>query len=374
MITVAYDPQIFLMQRRGGISRYFVELIKSFHENPDLGINPVLINSNVINEHAISGLQGLGVRDCSGVLQPWRELMFSLIKPTAENDWDIVHHTFYQKNFLKKYQAHVQAVTLYDMIPEMTNAKGRFENPHLAKEMYIKNCDVVFSISNSASEDAKRIYDLPILQTHLTYLAPSNTFSTDSGIRTTRQSKYVVFVGNREGYKQGKILIEAFSKIKDLDELDLRFVGGGKFSSTELEMITKLGLSKRVSQVEANDIELNDIYSQAELYVMPSLYEGFGLPALEAMAANCPVLLSNTSSLPEVGGDAARYFSAGDKDSLATAMREILTNDELRQSMKVAGANQVKEFSWTKCAEQTATAYEAAIGAKGYLHGNQEFK
>lgn len=365
MITVAYDPQIFLMQKRGGISRYFVELIKTYRQNPDLGINPVLINSNVTNEYAISDLQELGVHDCSGVLQPWRALLLSMITPTAENNWDIVHHTFYQKNFLKKYRSYVQAVTLYDMIPEITNAKGRFGNPHLSKELYLTNCEVIFSISESASADAKRIYDLPNLQTHLTYLAQSNTFSADSEIRNTRQDKYVLFVGNREGYKQGVVLIEAFSMIRDLTEINLLFIGGGKFSSTELALISSLNLSDRVSQVEANDIELNDIYTQAELYVMPSLYEGFGLPALEAMAANCAVLLSNTSSLPEVGGMAARYFKAGDKDSLATAMREILTNYELRQSMKVAGANQVKEFSWTKCAEQTATAYRAAIAAKG---------
>jgi glycosyltransferase involved in cell wall biosynthesis len=364
MITVAYDPQIFLMQRRGGISRYFVELIKSFKQNTDLGINPVLINTNVINKNAISDLQGLGVHDCRGVLQPWRELMLSLMKPTIENNWDIVHHTFYQKNFLKKYNSYVQAVTLYDMIPEITNAKGKFGNPHLAKEMYIKNCEVVFSISNSASEDAKRIYDLPNLQTHRTYLAQSNTFSADSEIRNPRLSKYVLFVGNREGYKQGNVLIEAFSMIKDLTEIDLLFVGGGKFSSTELGAISNLNLNGRVSQVEANDIELNEIYRQAELYVMPSLYEGFGLPALEAMASNCPVLLSNTSSLPEVGGDAARYFTAGDKDSLATAMREIITNAGLRRSMKVAGSLQVANFSWEKCAEETANVYRAKVEAK----------
>ena len=364
MITVAYDPQIFLMQKRGGISRYFVELIKTFRQNPDLGVNPVLINTNVINEYAISDLKGLGAHDCSGVFQPWREFLLSLLKPTTENDWDIVHHTFYQKNFLKKYNSYVQALTLYDMIPEITNAKGRFGNPHLAKEMYLKNCELIFSISSSASEDAKRIYNLPNLQTHLTYLAQSETFAAESEIRNPRKEKYILFVGNRDGYKQGSVFIEAFSMIKDLNEMNLLFVGGGKFSTAELELISGLSLNNRVSQVEANDTELNEIYTQAELYVMPSLYEGFGLPALEAMAANCPVLLSNTSSLPEVGGTAARYFNAGDKDSLATAMREILTKDELRRSMKVAGANQVKKFSWNKCAEETANAYRVAIEAK----------
>lgn len=365
MITVAYDPQIFLMQRRGGISRYFVELIKAFKHNPDLGVNPVLISSNVINEHAISGLQGFGINDCDGFLQPWRELFLSILKKRSNPDWDVVHHTFYQKSFLRKYNSYVQAVTLYDMIPEITNAKGRFGNPHLSKEMYLKNCEIVFSISNSASEDARRIYDMPRLHTQLTHLAQSNTFSPNSEIKIPRSDKYILFVGGRDGYKQARVLIEAFSMLKDLNEFDLLFVGGGKFSSTELELISSLNLVGRVSQVEANDIELNEIYTQAELYVMPSLYEGFGLPVLEAMAANCPVLISNSSSLPEVGGNAARYFNAGDKNALATAIREVITNDSLRSSMKVAGAQQVTSFSWYKCAEETAAGYRLAVKGKG---------
>jgi glycosyltransferase involved in cell wall biosynthesis len=364
MITVAYDPQIFLMQKRGGISRYFVELIKAFQQNPDLGINPVLINSKVMNEYALLDLQKLGASDGSGILQPWRELLLSLTRPTNDKDWDIVHHTFYQKNFLNKYKDFIQAATLYDMIPEITNAKGRFGNPHLAKERYLKNCDLVFSISNSAAFDAKQIYDLPNLKLNLTYLAPSKAFSIGSSIQRIRNSKYILFVGNRDGYKQGNLLIEAFALLNDLEDLTLIFAGGGEFSECEQKLISKLELTDRVSQEDVSDSELSDIYRQAVLYVMPSMYEGFGLPALEAMAANSPVLLSNTSSLPEVGGDAARYFSAGDRNSLAKAIMEIVTNEDLMQSMKIAGANQVKKFSWAKCAEETATGYRAAIEAK----------
>jgi glycosyltransferase involved in cell wall biosynthesis len=363
MITVAYDSQIFLMQKRGGISRYFVELIKSFQQNPDLGINPVLINSKVINEYAISELQELGARDCSGILQPWRELFLSLVKPTDHNRWDVVHHTFYQKNFLKKYSSHVQAVTLYDMIPEITNARGRFGNPHLAKETYLNNCNLIFSISDSASTDAKRIYGLPDLQTHLTYLAQSQAFTLETEIQSVRDSRYILFVGNRDGYKQGNLLIEALAKLTDLEDLKLIFVGGGKFSESEQKLISKLKLTGRVSQENASDIELNDLYRQAELYVMPSLYEGFGIPALEAMAVNCPVLLSNTSSLPEVGGDAARYFTAGNKHSLSAAIREIVTKGDVKKAMVEAGKLQVSRFSWEKCAQDTANAYRMTLEA-----------
>ncbi|MCX6403874.1 MAG: glycosyltransferase family 1 protein [Actinobacteria bacterium] len=353
------------MQRRGGISRYFVELIKAFQQNADLGINPVLMNSNAINDYAISNLKGLGVSDCSGVLQPWRELVLSLINPTNENGWDVVHHTFYQKNFLRKYHSYVQAVTLYDMIPEITNAKGRFGNPHFAKERYLKNCDLVFSISNSATDDAKRIYNLPKLQTHLTYLAPSSSFSFDLKPKRFRQFKFVLFVGNRNGYKQGALLIEAFSMLKEFSDLKLLFIGGGKFLPSELELISNLNLNGRVIQEEANDVELNELYIQAELYVMPSLYEGFGLPALEAMAAKCPVLLSDTSSLPEVGGKAAHYFRAGEKEELAKEMRKIITSPDMRHSMALGGLVQAKNFSWEKCAEETANGYRLALQAKG---------
>ena len=361
MITVAYDPQIFLMQKRGGISRYFVELIKAFQQNPELGINPVLINNKVMNEHALSDLQKLGAIDGSGILQPWRELFFSITKPSNDKDWDIVHHTFYRKNFLSKYRNFTQAVTLYDMIPEITKAKGRFGNPHLAKEEYLRNCDLIFSISNSASADAKRIYRLPNLQTHLTYLAHSQTFSLELDINRVRNSKYVLFVGNRDGYKQGNLLIEAFASLTDLEDLNLIFVGGGKFSESEQKLISKLELNHRVSQEYASDSELSEIYRQAELYVMPSLYEGFGLPALEAMAVNCPVLLSNTSSLPEVGGDAARYFVAGDEGSLAEEIREIVTHSNVRKALVEAGKIQVSRFSWEKCAQETANAYRLAL-------------
>jgi glycosyltransferase involved in cell wall biosynthesis len=141
----------------------------------------------------------------------------------------------------------------------------------------------------------------------------------------------------------------------------LIFVGGGKFSQSELKLISKLKLTGRVSQENASDIELNDLYRQAELCVMPSLYEGFGIPALEAMAVNCPVLLSNTSSLPEVGGDAAHYFTAGNQRSLAEAIREIVTNVDVRKAMVEAGTLQVKSFSWEKCAQETANAYRMTL-------------
>jgi glycosyltransferase involved in cell wall biosynthesis len=247
------------------------------------------------------------------------------------------------------------------MTPEVLSARGRFGNPHMAKESYIRNCEIILSISNSALKDAKRIYNLPNLEANVTHLANSNVFVPDSMIQDSVDTRYLLFVGNRNGYKSGELLIEAFSKLKGQGKLNLLFVGGGKFSKSEKFLIGKLGISDRVFQQEATDSELSTIYRQACLYIMPSLYEGFGLPVLEAMASKCPVLTSDSSSLPEVGGQAAHYFTPGDANSLAEKIGEIISNHGLMRSMIEAGSRQAKNFSWEKCAQETANAYRGAL-------------
>jgi glycosyltransferase involved in cell wall biosynthesis len=363
MITVAYDPQIFLMQKRGGISRYFVELIKAFQQNPEIGINPVLINSKVMNEYALSDLQKLGAIDGSGMLQPWRELLLSLTKPATKQDWDIVHHTFYLGPFLLKYGKVKRISTLHDMIPELERPKRLLPNEHFQKERYLERSDAIISVSTSTLSMAKEYYPFDIeSKSTVVHHGISNNFMGTQEVTITREGRYILFVGNRGGYKQGTLLIEALSLLTGLYDLNLLFVGGGKFSESELDFISKLNLDKRVSQEEANDRELKEIYRQAQVFVMPSLYEGFGMPVLEAMAARCPVLLSNTSSLPEVAGEAARYFTPGDVNSLANEIHKIILEDNVRPSMAEAGSQQVLNFSWAKCAQETAYAYRKTLG------------
>ncbi|TET14699.1 MAG: glycosyltransferase family 1 protein, partial [Dehalococcoidia bacterium] len=105
------------------------------------------------------------------------------------------------------------------------------------------------------------------------------------------------------------------------------------------------------------EADLPAYYSGAEVFVLPSLYEGFGFPVLEAMACACPVITSNTSSLPEVTGEAGIMVDPHDTDSLAQAMRQVLTDSELRDNMIEKGLEQSKRFTWEKAAEQTLEVY-----------------
>jgi glycosyltransferase involved in cell wall biosynthesis len=131
-----------------------------------------------------------------------------------------------------------------------------------------------------------------------------------------------------------------------------------KYRTETIRKLESLGITQDVVFIDhVTETELAQYYSSAALLAYPSLYEGFGLPPLEAMASSCPVVTSNTSSLPEVVGDAAITVNPYDTDSLAEAMRRVLTDNKLRDDMIRKGLEQSKKFSWEKTAEQTLEIY-----------------
>ena len=109
------------------------------------------------------------------------------------------------------------------------------------------------------------------------------------------------------------------------------------------------------------DAELKEAYQTATMLVYPSLYEGFGLPPLEAMACGCPVVCSNTASLPEVCGEAAEYFDPTSEDEMAAKIAYLLGNDERREELSRAGIVKAAEYSWGRMADQTAAVYKRAV-------------
>jgi glycosyltransferase involved in cell wall biosynthesis len=107
------------------------------------------------------------------------------------------------------------------------------------------------------------------------------------------------------------------------------------------------------------------LYGAATMAIMPSVYEGFGLPVLEAMACGTPVVCSDSSSLPELGGQAARYFDPYDVEEMVSAVRAVWTQEDLRREMREQGLAQAEEFSWERAAEETLALYERVIAASG---------
>jgi glycosyltransferase involved in cell wall biosynthesis len=122
--------------------------------------------------------------------------------------------------------------------------------------------------------------------------------------------------------------------------------------------LNKLGFADgQVRQVNGGDSILANYYRGAEAFVYPSLYEGFGIPPLEAMACMCPVVASNSSSMPEVIGDAGEFFNPYDQDDMTNAIERVVYSDERKESLKKSGIRRLSYFSWDKCALETLAIY-----------------
>lgn len=171
---------------------------------------------------------------------------------------------------------------------------------------------------------------------------------------------YLLYVGNRKPHKNLPRLLKAYSSLKIGEEVRM-MVSGGPDEAT-INMMTSLGIEDRV--VFAGlipDKALPSYYRGALALVFPSLYEGFGLPSLEAMACGCPVVVSNTSSLPEVCGDAAFYVNPTDVQSIVNGVREVLQNKRLRETLIENGLKRAKLFTWDHVAQKILNVLEEAI-------------
>jgi glycosyltransferase involved in cell wall biosynthesis len=357
-MRVSFDQQIFLLQKRGGVSRYFVELIREFSSNSSYGIEPILEFKSTSNEMllALSNELGLGLRHDDRP-KPLAIALESASHSIGNMSVDLIHHTFYSKLFWQPRFRGPRVSTQYDMIPELFKEKRFFINPHLSKHFYFKNVNHIVAISNSAKSDLCNVWpdvDTPISVTHLaTHEAPAP--------KVQRISGSVLFVGVRQGYKDAETLIRAFAKVPPNLRSKLRFVGGGPFTETEKYLFGKLGIAHLVSQENLSDEELALAYASSHIFVFPSRYEGFGLPVLEALQHSCRSLLARTEIFEEVAGEAAEYFSPGDEADLTQQLTRILSDAPDENPLLTAGRNRTAEFSWRQTAITTSEIYREVL-------------
>jgi len=175
--------------------------------------------------------------------------------------------------------------------------------------------------------------------------------------------RFILGLGTLQPRKNFTTLIEAFATLRPCDPATLRLViAGGKGWLYEeiFAAVERMGLEEKVifSGFVADE-DLPALYNLADLFVFPSLYEGFGLPPLEAMSCGTPVITSNASSLPEVVGEAGLMVKATDVEGLAEAMQRVLEDDALREEMMARGLEQARKFTWEKAAAKLLSLYEA---------------
>lgn len=224
-----------------------------------------------------------------------------------------------------------------------------------------KNAKLVFTISKSSKDDIIKEYKLDSKRVVVTYpgIRQIKNMKTTGLKKFNLTNDYILFVGTLQPRKNITKLIEAFSKIEN-KKIDLVIVGKkGWLYEDILTAPKKYDIEKRVKFLDfVTDEDLPSLYKSAKCFILPSLYEGFGLPVLEAMKYGCPVITSNISSLPEAGGDAAVYINPESVKDITEKINKVLKDENLRKEMIKKGEAQVKKFSWEKTAKETLSALE----------------
>ena len=366
-MKIVYDAQIFVEQAYGGISRYICALASQTARLAGMDVKvlaPLHING-YLRELDKGIAVGCYVPRLPRTARIIKTLGSAMCRPVgALMRPDLVHETYYAAQPLCRARV-ASVLTVHDMIEE------RFPESFVAgyplagrKRLAAARADHIFCNSENTRRDLLEMHPLPEERVSVTYLGYDNL--PQSGLRAqdlVGAAPFILFVAGRHGYKNFEGLLRAYASSAWLRE-GFRIVcfGAGVFSSPERSLMAGLGLGReQVLQVGGSDERLAALYKGAAALVYPSKYEGFGIPPLEAMSLDCPVICSNTSSIPEVVGEAGEYFDPFDQESIRVAIERVLQSPARCQQLVALGRSRCKLFSWERCAEQTAAVYRRLV-------------
>lgn len=366
-MKIQYDHQIFTSQKYGGISRYFYELIKGFNALGDIKIGISLLLSNnyyISKKRYTKHIDLLSQKKFRG-----KNRLFNLVnKPYTiqklkKQNFDIFHPTYYNTYFLKYIGDKPFVLTVYDMIhekfPDMFSVNDKTSKN---KKLLVEKATKVLVISESTKKDLIEIFGTDESKIEVVYLGNSMFPELKVDAKLKIPNRYILFVGSRVGYKNFERFIKSIASILNKDKsLCVICAGGDKFNFKEFEIFSNLNITNQITQYNLNDSTLANFYQNAQLFVFPSLCEGFGIPVLESFACQCPLLCSNTSSLPEIAGDGAYYFDPYSEESIRNAIIKVLENKYLQDELRQKGVVRLKQFSWKKAVVETKYIYESIM-------------
>lgn len=281
---------------------------------------------------------------------------------------DVFHATNY---FLPPVASARRVLTVYDLaflkMPELCSPKivGPFSSN---VRRFCRESDAILTCSAASKRDIVECCGVAPGRIEVAYGAVDEAFfavgKDEAKARIARdygiEGPFLLFVGTIEPRKNVAGIVRAFARIAGEIPHTLVLAGGLGWKSEPLdELIEGLGIGGRIRRTGyvRDRADLPAFYSAAEAFIFPSFYEGFGLPVLEAMACGCPVITANTSSLPEVAGEAALYVEPGDTEGLVERLLQLLGDEALRKSLAEKGRLQARKFSWEAAARVTLDTY-----------------
>lgn len=371
-MKILLDPQIF-EQRFGGISRYYTEIFRFFKNQKGITIQcPMLFSENFHLQH-----YSLQPKFLQPLLNKFLTKKY-LSKPDlykknkqltskilSRRNHSIFIPTYYDAYFLNDLNATPFVLTVYDMIHELY--PEYFLNDTvtaLQKKILIEKATKIIAISENTKLDIIK-FNPQIDPEKIRVIYLNHSIDNNDEVKNSNNlmygKKYILFVGNRYGYKNFTWFLVSTSRWLLEKNIHLLCLGGNPFNEDELQLIDNLDLTNLVYQYNFKDEELSHFYEHAFAFIFPSMYEGFGIPILEAMSCNCPVILPELSSFPEVAGSAGIYFQLNKPATLTDALDKLLIDDNYRVNTILAGQKQASMFSWEKTMEQVSEVYRKAI-------------
>ena len=354
--------------RRTGVSRYIDELVRHLAQTDGDDELIAYVSKSFEPQHWDGvQLRRAAVRvEKPPVRIAWE--MANLPVASRRDRLDVFHGTV---NTLPIGIRGAAAVTVHDLaflrFPDQVTAK-RYRYLSRMIRSSVRRADVVLVPSKATRADVIEAFNIDPDRVVVTPLGVDPRFrpASPAAISVARasyglQNPYILTVGTLEPRKNLPALVRAFATLRDDVPHDLVLAGPDGWLMDEIEAtIRESGIQERVRRIGfADDAALVALYSGADAVAMPSLYEGFGLPVLEAMATGAPVLTSNLSSLPEVAGDAAQLVDPTRIDAIAGGLRHLLESDTLRNQLRAAGPRQAAKFTWEQTAKLTRGAYQS---------------
>ncbi len=361
-MRVRYSYDAFRMQRHGGVSRYASELHRGLVQQ---GIDSRVLAPLHRNEYLADtpGVMGVDIDRLRPV--PVRQVLTKTTGRLFERLWapgqdrgTVYHKTYFD---LSVPRGPTLAVTVYDMIHEVyPDGVGNRDVTPQAKRAWCERADVVFTISSQTRDDLLERFSID----------PERIVVTPLGVRPVSPSPaliargsrpFLLYVGARSpAYKNFERFVRAFAQSSAARDLRLRCFGGGPLTPDERQLINDVGIETEM--MSGSDADLAASYRLARALVYPSLYEGFGLPPLEAMSHGCPVAASRAGAIPEVVGPAAELFDPENENELAEAIDRVALDEDRRTVLDVAGTKRVEEYTWERTVDLTLAGYKRVLG------------
>ncbi|SEB94125.1 glycosyltransferase family 4 protein [Terriglobus roseus] len=372
-MRILYDHQAFTLQNTGGITLYFYELLKYLRTVQGVETTTLLGYSSTkwplqSQTAPPNRLVHWGPRPVASGMATFvlNELLLNPLV-VVSGQFDVYHNTLYR--FMPGARATARVATHHDCVherfPELFPDSGRIVR---TKARMFHEADLILCVSSSSRDDLLHFYDVDPARTlvvHNGVSPPQRTSSGAGALLKVARRPFLLYVGIRASYKNFDGLLTAFARSGLHRHFDLLALGGGPLNAAEQAQIALLGLSEQVISIPyAPPDLLAEAYAQATLFVYPSLYEGFGIPPLEAMASETPALVARSPATTEVCGNAAIFFEPQDKADFAAKLIAAVEDEPLRRQHVDAGLALIPRYKWTRTAEQTLAAYRSLFSTR----------